>query len=107
ILLDQDFLSAEWLVKVDPDTVWAPTRLRHYLREHSWGIGGDGIYFNNCEEGLHGPIEVFSKNAFISVGRAAQHCKAAYDHQECSDNCTGVWEQTKYCNGPCIQWWGE
>jgi len=107
ILLDQDFLSAEWLVKVDPDTVWAPTRLRHYLREHSWGIGGDGIYFNNCEEGLHGPIEVFSKNAFISVGRAAQRCKAAYDQQECSDNCTGVWEQTKYCNGPCIQWWGE
>ncbi|CAE7392980.1 unnamed protein product, partial [Symbiodinium natans] len=31
ILQDGDFLGAEWLVKVDPDTVWAPARLQHYL----------------------------------------------------------------------------
>mmetsp|Transcript_58870 Transcript_58870/g.137955 ORF Transcript_58870/g.137955 Transcript_58870/m.137955 type:complete len:616 (-) Transcript_58870:200-2047(-) len=107
IMQDMEFKRASWLVKVDPDTVWMPDRLRHVLLEHSWGIGDDGIYLNNCEDGLHGPIEVFSQRAFWKLGAKAKTCSDHLDGQVCTSNCSSVYTQIKQCNGPCTDWWGE
>merc|ERR1719210_1040621 len=65
VLNDGRFRFHDWTVKVDPDTVFFPARLRKILRNH-FDEGGDankGIYLNNCKGGLQGPIEVFSRNA--------------------------------------------
>jgi len=107
VILDAEFMSASWIVKVDPDTVWSPQRLRPVLKEMSWGVMGDGIYLNNCHDGLHGPIEIFSSSAFYALGENAKSCADHMDKEECTEHCEGVWSQTKVCNGPCTQWWGE
>eukprot|EP00913_Durusdinium_trenchii_P000052 g48.t1 len=57
VILDADFMDSAWVIKVDPDTVWNPQRLRPLLDGLSWGLDGDGIYLNNCELGFHGPID--------------------------------------------------
>mmetsp|Transcript_79308 Transcript_79308/g.245960 ORF Transcript_79308/g.245960 Transcript_79308/m.245960 type:complete len:122 (+) Transcript_79308:3-368(+) len=48
------------------------------------------MYFNNCRFGMHGPIEVFSRNAVQALGAGWHHCRN-YFHMACS--------------GPC--WWSE
>jgi len=45
---------------------------------------------NNCRHGLHGPIEVFSRNAVRSWARGSPRCVKHF---------------TKLCSGPCL--WGE
>ncbi|CAK9027688.1 unnamed protein product [Durusdinium trenchii] len=107
VILEAEFLKSAWVIKVDPDTVWSPQRLRPILHSQRWGLDGDGIYLNNCHDGLHGPIEVFSTRAFLALGHNAKKCATAMDGQECVDNCEGVWNQIKVCNGPCTEWWGE
>eukprot|EP00931_Biecheleriopsis_adriatica_P010050 TRINITY_DN111149_c0_g1_i1.p1 TRINITY_DN111149_c0_g1~~TRINITY_DN111149_c0_g1_i1.p1 ORF type:complete len:617 (-),score=107.21 TRINITY_DN111149_c0_g1_i1:112-1884(-) len=107
IIMDADYLNAGWTIKVDPDTVWLPARLRPILRQQSWGVGGDGIYLNNCPEGLHGPIEIFSQSAFRALGDHAAQCAHAMDGPVCENHCESVFQQTKVCNGNCTDWWGE
>mmetsp|Transcript_5974 Transcript_5974/g.14009 ORF Transcript_5974/g.14009 Transcript_5974/m.14009 type:complete len:574 (+) Transcript_5974:33-1754(+) len=107
VLADIEFMQTGWVVKVDPDTVWSANRLRPMLAQHSWGVGGEGIYLNNCADGLHGPIEVFSQNAFLTLGRAAKKCGDALDGPVCTENCEQEWQQTRQCNGRCTDWWGE
>jgi len=57
-LWDHDFT-----VKVDPDAVFFPDRLRNLVREHS----GSPVFFTTCESYgkhlLYGSLEVFSKEA--------------------------------------------
>ncbi|CAK0868536.1 unnamed protein product, partial [Prorocentrum cordatum] len=55
------FRQHDWTVKVDPDAVWFPKRLRIRLQEHR--ETRNGVYLNNCPYGLHGPLEVLSKKA--------------------------------------------
>jgi len=57
----------DWIVKADPDTVFFPDRLREMLTyrwKDSQGNPGYAMWLNNCQLGLHGPLEVFSKQAF-------------------------------------------
>eukprot|EP00930_Biecheleria_cincta_P077031 TRINITY_DN64263_c0_g1_i1.p1 TRINITY_DN64263_c0_g1~~TRINITY_DN64263_c0_g1_i1.p1 ORF type:complete len:579 (+),score=98.80 TRINITY_DN64263_c0_g1_i1:43-1779(+) len=107
LIIDGDYLNFDWTVKVDPDTVWFPQRLRSSLVKYSWGVGGDGIYLNNCPDGLHGPIEVFSKAAFRALGLKTSTCNAKLNGPRCIEHCEGVWNQLEICNGDCIDWWGE
>ena len=37
VILDSEFIEAAWVIKVDPDTVWSPLRLRPMLQDLSWG----------------------------------------------------------------------
>lgn len=53
-----DYALYEWTVKVDADAVFFPNRLKSILANH---VGEP--YLSNCQYGLHGPIEVFSKAA--------------------------------------------
>lgn len=74
----------DYTVKVDPDTVFFPDRLRGLAALHP--EGPRGVYLNNCERGMHGPIEVFSRNAVNSFAYGKAHC---IDHFNalCSGSC--------------------
>jgi hypothetical protein len=74
----------EWTVKVDPDCVFFPDRLRTVLAHHV--EPPNGIYLNNCKFGMHGPIEVFSKNAVGAFQAAGDQCKAHFQ-QLCQGDC--------------------
>jgi len=52
----------DWIVKVDPDAVFFPERLRPILAKHA-GAG----YINNCRYGLHGPIEVIAAKTMSTL----------------------------------------
>lgn len=74
----------EWTVKVDPDAVFFPDRLRTVLAHHV--EPPNGLYINNCKFGMHGPIEVFSKNA-VGAFQAARETCTAYFTQLCQGDC--------------------
>lgn len=77
-----------WTVKVDPDAVFFPHRLRPIVTQQQ--ETPEGVYLNNCKFGLHGPIEVLSRNAVLNWAKGSAKC-VLYFHQLCS--------------GPCF--WGE
>jgi hypothetical protein len=79
----------DWTVKVDPDTVFFPQKLRQVLLSRHTEQDG-GVYLNNCKLGMHGPIEVFSRNAVRVFWQS---------HQRCIDYFYSA------CRGPCA--WGE
>lgn len=85
---DKRYLFHEYVVKVDPDTVFLVDRLRVALAFHDDEEGG--VYFNNCKFGLHGPIEVFSQKAVDVWQGGRQRCVHHFE---------------KLCSGPCL--WGE
>lgn len=88
---DGRYLNHNWAVKVDADAVFLPDRLRVLAVFHA--VEADrknGVYLNNCQFGLHGPVEVFSRNAVKAWGANIDFCS---DHFH------------RICNGPCL--WGE
>jgi len=86
VLSDGQFRFSDWTVKVDPDAVFFPVRLRGILqglqKTHEEGL--NGVYVNNCKYGLHGPIEVFSRKAMDAYAENYQKCEQhlwfAYSH---------------------------
>jgi hypothetical protein len=87
IMLDR-FRDHDWTVKADPDSVFFPARLRVATAFHR--VPPEGAYLNNCKYGLHGPLEVFSREAVARWARGSAHCVAYFN---------------KICHGPCA--WGE
>lgn len=66
VVNDTRAMSSDWIVKIDPDTVFFPNRLSKLLRNMS--LGPDhlpGRYFLNCKAWhcLQGPLEIFSPMA--------------------------------------------
>jgi len=88
LIRNDEFKYHDWTVKVDPDAVFFPERLRVELIHHS--EVGNGIYLNNCKYGLHGPLEVYSRNAVRALASGMQRCQDHFNQQ---------------CSGPCQ--WGE
>jgi hypothetical protein len=89
VISDGRYRFHDWTVKVDPDCVFFPARLRAILVNHK-DPGGQGMYLNNCKRGMHGPLEVLSRNAVLAWGKGQAHCTKHF---------------TKLCSGPCL--WGE
>jgi len=67
-----------WSVKVDPDAVFFPERLRPIVAAHR-----NAGYINNCKYGLHGPIEVIAASTLVVLeadykasfdGKAPKQC---------------------------------
>ncbi|CAK0847846.1 unnamed protein product, partial [Prorocentrum cordatum] len=85
---DAVYLEHNWTVKVDPDAVFFPLRLRVILTTHTEVEGG--TYINNCKYGLHGPLEVFSRNAVTAWSTGWRDCKTTFEAK---------------CGGDC--YWGE
>jgi len=76
VITDGDYLKTSWTVKVDPDTVWFPHRLHPILleQEKEKHTTGAGAYFQNCWEGMHGPMEVLSQNALRALALHSKQC---------------------------------
>jgi len=85
---DTTYMSCDWTAKVDPDAVFLPERLRVALQGHA--ERPEGVYLNNCWRGMHGPVEVFSRNAVTAWLQGTQRCLKHFN---------------KLCSGPCQ--WGE
>mmetsp|Transcript_7393 Transcript_7393/g.16881 ORF Transcript_7393/g.16881 Transcript_7393/m.16881 type:complete len:560 (-) Transcript_7393:78-1757(-) len=76
VITDGKVWAADWIVKVDPDAVFLPMRLKDMLRNKypESGTTSTPVYLNNCHLGLHGPIEVFNRAALGSYKNAeAKH----------------------------------
>lgn len=88
----------DWSVKADPDAVFFPDRLARILQEHK-----GAAYINNCKYGMHGPIEVFGKQAMTVLdaeykaswdGKAPKSCVEDLD--------LGLWGEDMFLD-QCLQ----
>jgi len=80
---DPKFKASDWVVKVDPDAVFFPQRLKQHILRVAPARGG-ALYFINCKAsfGLFGALEVFSKRAMETYSDGVHHCKAKLDWKE-------------------------
>merc|ERR1719446_347023 len=65
LIKDGRAFKHDWTIKVDPDCVFFPDRLTEMLK-NTYGAKGQpdhAVWLNNCQLGLHGPIEVFNAKA--------------------------------------------
>lgn len=76
----------DWTVKADADAVFFPARLRGVVVRQVERPGG--VYINNCRLGMHGPLEVLSRNAVRAWARGSPRC---------------VLHFTRLCAGPCMR----
>lgn len=88
VVSEDRFLVHDWTAKVDPDAVFFPDRLLKVLEVHP--ETQEGVYLNNCKFGMHGPVEVFSKNAVVEWATGSPRCVEHFQKQ---------------CGGDCF--WGE
>jgi len=78
ILKDGRFRRHEWVVKVDPDCVFFPSRLAERLQAHHIYTGGLNLYLGNCgiaDGKMYGSMEVFSRGAVEVYGSEGAHCR--------------------------------
>lgn len=78
IFQDGAFRDAAWTVKADPDAVFLVSRLRGHLAGVKAPEGAAewrGSYLNNCDEGLHGPLEVLSRRAMETLAAGLPRCQ--------------------------------
>lgn len=88
VITTAEYKNFDWTVKVDPDCVFFPSRLRIAVMKHKVPV--QGAYLINCKFGLHGPLEVFSTEAVNTFAVGSARC---------------VTQLEQLCNGPCP--WGE
>lgn len=88
VVQEQHFRHHHWTVKVDPDAVFFPERLSKVLEIHP--ESEEGVFINNCRFGMHGPIEVLSRNAVTKWAGGSLKCVLHFQ---------------EICNGDCF--WGE
>jgi hypothetical protein len=68
-----EYLYRDWTVKVDPDTVFLANRLRTHLHKSD---PKSIVYLNDCDQGLHGPIEVVSNGGMLKFANGMKKCVA-------------------------------
>jgi len=71
------YVSFGWVVKVDPDAVFLPARLRKHCSSLPALQGSEkpkGVYLNNCKIGNHGPIEVISSAGVATFSEGIDQC---------------------------------
>lgn len=74
---DERYMWHDWTVKVDPDAVFIPDRLRIRVGEKEAQHGAmlpRGVFLNNCKIGNHGPIEVISTKGMEAFRQGADGC---------------------------------
>jgi len=71
VFADGRYRSNEWTAKVDPDAVFLPERLRENVK-HSDPAAS--VYLNNCDQGLHGPIEVLARGGMETFRGGMSKC---------------------------------
>jgi hypothetical protein len=77
VLVDCHYLGHDWVVKVDPDTVFFPDRLKTHLQwsQNPWS-GDDAWWLHNWNGGWYmiGAIEVMSRAAVERYGERKAEC---------------------------------
>jgi hypothetical protein len=77
VVHDGVYRSTAWTVKLDPDTVFFPNRLRDVVRTpaHRSAQEDNGMFSDNCEykNTLHGPIELLSRRAVEVYAAGHKH----------------------------------
>ena len=72
------YKTASWVVKVDVDAVFLPSRLAKMLQSQM--VPSNGIYLENCkyvDYGYFGNLEVFSQAAFATLLQNIDTCNAS------------------------------
>lgn len=93
-------VGSNWIVKVDPPTVFMPDKLAAHLATKS--IPSTGVYFENCkgvDSGFFGNLEVISANAFTAFLDKLEDCKLnlCWDGKEdCEKWKYGAWGEDKF-----------
>lgn len=72
VISDNKFMEFTWTVKVDPDVVFLPQRLRLVLADY--GAPARGAFLNNCKYGLLGSLQVFSREAVTAYAGMGDQC---------------------------------
>jgi len=80
VVKDAYFKSYDWTVKVDPDAVFLPHRLKTVLASHE-----GAAYVNNCQFGMHGPIEVLGRIAMGVLEKSYQESFDGKEPKKCVD----------------------
>lgn len=84
ILQDGGFRYHDWIVKVEPDAVFFPKRLRQRLRPSilrpDRPARGSNVFFLTCDRDVGAPtmlssVEVLSRGALDTYGRGAERCR--------------------------------
>jgi len=73
--------KADWTVKVDPDAVFVPQRLREYLPSKVAGDSPHGLYLENCKNvnsGFFGNLEVMSQEGARVMTTYLENCHAEF-----------------------------
>jgi len=79
VMKDPRSWKHDWIVKVDPDTMFLPGRLKEMISSKQGPFEKEepagGMYLNNCFLGMHGPIEVFTKRAMGNYFSNKKKCE--------------------------------
>jgi len=78
VIADGIYLMYDWTAKLDPDAVFLPSRLRQHVSQRN---PQDSIYLNNCDVGIHGPIEVIAHGGMKIFGQGLQRCRDTLEHE--------------------------
>jgi len=74
---DGRFVHHDWTVKVDPDAVFFPDRLRKHMKSHTYPHAK--LFVMNCARynpvALYGSVEIFSKEALHAYLTNQQKCR--------------------------------
>jgi len=75
------FRQHDWTIKIDPDAVFLPGRLRDELAEIAPASTSPNLYLVNCKIsfGLFGAVEVFSRVALEKYIAGTERCKNELD----------------------------
>jgi len=74
VISDGLWKASGWSVKVDPDAVFLAGRLRENVR---YSDPEATIYLNNCDQGLHGPIEVIARGGMRAYAAGFSDCETS------------------------------
>lgn len=88
VIEDGTWWRNDWTVKVDPDAVFFPDRLRTKIEPHTGGLNAQPVWVGNCDRVWHdskphlklfGSLEVFSRNAIGTYKAFGKNCRQYLD----------------------------
>lgn len=92
IVSDGNLDAHDWVVKVDPDAVFFPDRLKVHLNDGRFKDAAnaeDGAFLKNCftpDLQLYGSLEVLSSRAVRALGRAVDNCRSIPDYDRMGED---------------------
>jgi len=84
VFAQRRYLSYDFVVKADVDTVFLPQLLRAHLSRHlyiSRSSPATRVYMSNCQDGLRGPLEILSRGAAQAYDAGVVNCERRLRHE--------------------------